>query len=205
MIYLARHGETEWNVAGRMQGHKDSPLTPKGRQQAMVLRDNLCAGLARLPEGGAKLSSAWSSCLHRAVETAEICIENAGLSLITDSALNEICLGPWEGLTFQEAEKISPRQFFNFWNRPSMYIPPDGGETFLQVQIRMTQAITNILKTFRHGHVLLVSHWIAIKTALAYFKGMHIDEIPHIPKIGNGSYCLISMERGRPSVRYHDI
>ena len=204
MIYLARHGETEWNVTGRMQGHKDSPLTPKGRQQAMALRDNLRAGLAHLPEDRSKLNAAWSSCLNRAIKTAGICIENTGLSLITDSALNEICLGPWEGLTFQEAEKMSPVQFYNFWNRPSMYIPADGGETFLQVQSRMVQAITGILETYAQRHVLVISHWIAIKTAIVYFKGMRIDDIPHIPRIENGSYCIISIKKGRPFVKYHD-
>lgn len=204
MIYLARHGETEWNTTGRMQGHKDSFLTRKGMQQAMMLRNNIRTAMAHLPDSKRELDAAWSSCLGRAVKTAEICIENTGLSLTTHSALDEICLGSWEGLTFQEAERVSPIQFFNFWHRPSRYIPTDGGETFEQVQERMVLAITDILKTYTHRHVLVVSHWIAIKTALAYFMDMRLDDIPYIPKIINGSYCIISMKDGKPSVKYHN-
>jgi probable phosphoglycerate mutase len=197
IIYIARHGETEWNRQGRMQGQKDSPLTALGREQAMTLRQNLLADERIAATGG--ISVAYSSALGRARETLEICLKDMDIHRDSSAGLNEICLGPWEGLTFEEVKQRWPEQFHNFWHGPSRYVPEGNGETFEQVQNRMVSSIKRIMDRHRSGNILVISHWIAIKTALAYFKGLQIDAIPNMPKPANGEYQIIGKEsRGTP-------
>ncbi len=201
-ILMARHGETRWNLAQRMQGQKDSPLTEKGISQAETLLNTL---RARMHTGGKGLpvKAAWSSCLGRAVKTARICAEGLNIGMTAAEGLNEIALGQWEGLTFSEAEKMSPEQFYNFWHRPSEYVPTAGGETFLQLQKRMLDVLKNIHERHHGENILVVSHWIAIKTALAGLQGLGLDDIHGIPRIKNGSFHIIRMTNAAAEVTYH--
>jgi hypothetical protein len=97
-IYVLRHGETEWNREGRLQGHLDSPLTALGRGQAAgqnaILRRHL-------PEG----ATAISSDSGRSVETARRALEGLDLPLRYDPRLREVALGDWQGLTIAEVER----------------------------------------------------------------------------------------------------
>jgi len=188
-IYIARHGETRWNSEGRMQGQKDSPLTDRGREQAVILKNRLRSDEELARAGG--ISVTYSSTLGRARETVEICIMGMDIPCETTQGLNEICLGDWEGLTFSEVEKRWPEQFHNFWHCPSCYVPVGNGETFTQVQKRMVSSIEQIMDRHKEKNILIISHWIAIKTALAHFQGMQIDDIPRMPKPGNGEYQII--------------
>lgn len=189
-IFMARHGETRWNLAGRMQGQKDSPLTAKGIMQAMALLENL-RGFTVSNGRSTPVTAVWSSCLGRAKNTAEICAKGLNLSLTTAEGLNEIALGQWEGFTFKEAEEMSPEQFYNFWHRPSLYVPTPGGETFLQLQARMLDTLEDIHKRHPGECILVVSHWIAIKTAMAGLQGLGLDDIHSIPRIENGSFHVL--------------
>ncbi len=190
-IYIARHGETEWNVEKRMQGQKDSPLTEQGRKQAELLREHLLADSDIRKDRGPVM--AFSSALGRAQETLEICLKGIDVPSESLSELNEICLGEWEGLTFSEVEKRWPEQFYNFWHRPSQYVPTKGGERFAEVQRRMLAALEQIHRDHAGGNILVISHWIAIKTAMAAIKGLGIDAIPEIPKPQNGTFQIITL------------
>ncbi len=187
-LFIARHGETEWNVAGRMQGQKDSLLTKRGQEQARILRKNLFSSPEVLEQG---LCAAYSSNLGRAVETLDICLQGMKLSGHSDPTLNEISLGKWEGLRFSEVERRWPEQFYCFWHRPSRYVPVGKGETFPQLQRRMVSSISRIMKSHLGGSILVISHWIAIKTVLAWFQGLKLDDIPAMPRPGNGEYQII--------------
>ncbi len=192
-IFMARHGETVWNRQGRMQGQKDSPLTSKGRQQAMQLKNRLKRDPHIQKQG---IFTAYSSNLGRAKETLAICLKGITAPSHALNELNEICLGDWEGLTFQEVEQRWPEQFHNFWHHPSRYVPAGAGETFLQLQQRVTSILKDIMQRHRGENIVVISHWMAIKTAIAYFKGMDIDQIPAIPKPDNGEYQILEMHHG---------
>jgi broad specificity phosphatase PhoE len=98
-ILLARHGETEWNRLGRWQGHADPPLNDLGRRQAEILAEQLA---------GDTVSAVYSSDLRRARETARIVAERIGLPVTEDSALREIDVGSWSGLTRDEVRERFP-------------------------------------------------------------------------------------------------
>jgi broad specificity phosphatase PhoE len=105
MMYLVRHGETEFNIQRRLQGRFDSPLTPKGVDQAKAIGRHLRT-LVEQPED-------WiieSSPLGRTVRTAEIIKAEIGISsdVITDHRLREVSMGSWDGLRPEEIEKRWP-------------------------------------------------------------------------------------------------
>lgn len=101
-IYLLRHGETEWNALGRFQGHFDSPLTAKGRAQA------LAAG-RRLNDLAPQADTIVSSPLGRARQTVEIISSlNEYPTAHWDDRLAEVSIGSWDGLTHIDIEACWP-------------------------------------------------------------------------------------------------
>ncbi len=105
---LVRHGQSEWNSVGRMQGHADSPLTPEGRRQAQSAARKL-------------KSFDWvaSSDLSRALDTAVIIARELSLPrLPAHPGLREVNVGPWQGLTRREIEKQFPGYIDNDMRPP---------------------------------------------------------------------------------------
>jgi broad specificity phosphatase PhoE len=98
-ILLARHGETDWNVEGRLQGWDDRPLNETGRAQARELARRL---------GDVPFDAAYASDLARARETAEIVAAPHGVPVVVDPDLREMHYGSWSGLTREEIELRFP-------------------------------------------------------------------------------------------------
>ena len=93
IVFVVRHGETEWNLIGKQQGHLDSPLTETGVRQARRLADGLV---------GRGIDSIFASDLGRAAETAKIISSKLRISIKTDLRLRERHLGLMQGLTKDE-------------------------------------------------------------------------------------------------------
>ena len=102
-LFLVRHGETEWNSAGRFQGAKDSPLTDRGRQQAQSAGRTLAAMVA----GRAPLR-AYVSPLGRARETASLISQYVKLDIQIEQRVAEISLGCWDGMSMYEIDAEFP-------------------------------------------------------------------------------------------------
>ena len=92
-LLLVRHGETDWNAEGRLQGHTDRPLNDYGRRQATELAQRLA---------GKGADAIYTSDLARAMETAQILGARLGLTVVVDPDLREKNWGTWEGLTGDE-------------------------------------------------------------------------------------------------------
>ena len=152
MIYLVRHGETEWNLAGRMQGQMDSPLTPLGLDQA---RRN--AGLLRSLAGDLAGFSLISSPLGRARRTAEVIGEALSMTPVFDPRLVEIGLGEWDGLTFDQINA----QKAGAWDRShldkSLFGAP-GGETYEAMVDRLSACLMELKRP-----TIVISHGVAIR------------------------------------------
>lgn len=137
-VYFIRHGETEWNATGRLQGTWDAPLNDLGRSQAAHAADVLADLLARDRRGKASLSFV-ASPLGRARTTMELIrgeldlpVHDYGL----DDRLREIGYGRWEGATLAEMAASDP-EFFARRQLEKWTVSPPGGETYASVQSRM--------------------------------------------------------------------
>ena len=150
-ILLARHGETEWNAIGRVQGWTDVPLSELGKAQARALAE-------RLRE--TEISAIYSSDLVRAVQTAAPTADQHSLQIQKLAGLREKGYGDWEGLTREDLE----RDYAELWHRYhklrdlSAVVP--GGETWPEVRERMTGVLQGVLAAHPGAEetVLLMGH-----------------------------------------------
>ena len=131
-LLLVRHGETDWNAEGRLQGHTDRPLSDYGREQAR----RLAAELA-----GEEFDAVYASDLARARETAEILGARLGLPVVVDADLREKNWGTWEGLTSVERDRV----VFE-------------GESAEEHAARMLGALRRIAEHHPSGRVVVVTH-----------------------------------------------
>ena len=138
LLYYVRHGLTDWNIAGRLQGHRDIPLNQTGRAQAArcgeILRDLLARGA-----GPVSHFDYVSSPLARARETMEIVRATLGLAPTgygIEPRLTEISFGEWEGLTYAEVMVQDPdivaKREADKWE-----FRPPGGENYRQLALRV--------------------------------------------------------------------
>jgi len=150
ILYLLRHGETEFNVAGRLQGQLDSPLTARGRTQARA-HGALLKTLIAEP-------AAWrvvASPLGRTMDTARLACAELGLSetaIETDPRLQEIAFGDWEGLTWAEAEARDPDRWAERERDRWGFVVP-GGESYEMVALRAEAFLEE-----PRGNTIVVSH-----------------------------------------------
>ena len=131
-IYLVRHGETDWNQAGLLQGQTDIALNAQGLEQAHDAAERL----KKVP-----FEIAFCSPLIRAKRTAEIIIGDRKITLTTDERLRELNFGPWEGVDIRTIKDAASQPFTN----PGSYIPPAGAESFAQLYKRSGEFVDQVL------------------------------------------------------------
>lgn len=183
-LYITRHGETEWNTKGMMQGWGNSPLTELGRNQGEWLKN-------RMKE--LHMDVIYCSPSGRAYETAKIMKSNRDIKLIVDEDLREINMGQWEGLSQEEIKNLSEENHFNFWNMPSKY-KANGGENFDEVRNRSYNAIVKILEKEKGKTILIVTHTITLKGFLNKLQNQDIDSIVKPPFIKQTSLTEIDFK-----------
>jgi probable phosphoglycerate mutase len=138
-IYYIRHGETQWNAEGKLQGTQDVPLNELGRRQAAAAGDILAGLLARDGRSAASLPFV-ASPLGRARTTMELA--RCALKLppddyAIDGRLREIAYGQWEGSTLQQMQAKDP-VFFARRQADKWWVAAPGGESYAEVQARVT-------------------------------------------------------------------
>ena len=152
-LYLVRHGQTELNVQNILQGWQDSPLTERGREQALATRTAFAAH-------GVAFDHVYSSPLGRARRTAELIVgEGRSIELVDD--LREWHLGSLEGTSNRE---MPPQP----WGE---YPVAFGGESEAQLRARMVAALSRIMARPQHNCVLAVSHGSACQEFLRCVTG----------------------------------
>lgn len=144
-LLLVRHGETDWNAEGRLQGHTDRPLSDFGQRQAARLADELAAE---------EFDAIYASDLARARETAEIAAERLLLPVVLDPDLREKDWGTWEGLTSMERVGVELV-----------------GESTEDHTKRMLRALGRIAGKHPHGRVLVVTHGGSMRRVQAEVLG----------------------------------
>lgn len=183
-LYITRHGQTEWNIEKRMQGWCDSKLTEMGRKNAAALGEKL---------KNVEFNAIYASPLDRTMNTAQLIRGNREVEIIPEPAFMEINLASWEGMTTDEIEKEDPVQFRNFWDNPQEYFQ-ENGESFEDVQKRALRGIERIIKEQTEGNVLVATHTVVIKTLLAHFKGLNMNQLWDPPFIHDTCLSIIELE-----------
>jgi uncharacterized phosphatase len=186
-IFLARHGETEWNRLGRWQGMTDIPLSDQGRAQALELGERL---------KGLGPTRAYTSHLSRARETAEIVAATLGLEPpVVDRRLGERGYGSFEGLTREECAERHPGVWEKYLN--DRRITPPNAEPQAAIVARVTaamEAIATSTTTTASGDgasVVVISHGGSIRAFVDAAIGVVL------PPVGNGSIFRVRFDGGR--------
>lgn len=165
-LLLVRHGQSEWNAAGLMQGQTaDVPLTELGHQQAV----SAAAELAALGAGPGALIS---SDLLRAVQTAEHCAAATGLPVSTTPALREQGYGVLEGRPSRELWDLVD------WTDP--HWSAEGGESLAQLHARVAGFLDQLRADPPAAVVALVTHGDTIRAVQAVVAGLGPDQLPGV-------------------------
>lgn len=185
-VYIVRHGETDWNAAGRLQGHTDIPLNAQGLLQARSLKQAL---------SHISFQAAFSSDLSRAKETAKCIIDPHPIPLFEAAALRERHAGSFEGKSFKEVDNLM-RQFFISYPTPSQeeYLNsvwhPEV-ETWASVFGRVKNYLLSQAQRYKGQAILVVSHGGVIRSVL--------DHLNFIPKnkwvISNCGYIKLKISQ----------
>jgi broad specificity phosphatase PhoE len=155
VIYLARHGETDDNARGVVQGWIDTPLNDRGRDQARALAE-------RVADLG--LAAVWTSQLCRASETARIVADTLGLEPRVDDRLAESRRGSWQGRALADIERDEPHAWAA-WKRGGAGFRFPGGESLAEHQARVVAALEDVKAAALPA--LVVAHGGTIRCAVA--------------------------------------
>jgi probable phosphoglycerate mutase len=172
MIYLIRHGQTEHNVARRYQGSLDSPLTALGAAQARAM------GLSLRSLIDPQDVALFSSPLGRALETAQLVAEDAGIpgDPIIDEGLAEISLGSWDGLTIDQIEERRPEGL----GRDDWYFQSPDGERYDPFETRLAAALARIT-AHPAATRIIISHGVASRVLRGLHAGLPREEALALP------------------------
>ena len=171
-LYVLRHGETDWNVEGRLQGALDSPLTAKGRAQARRQADILSHAGVDAP--------IYSSPQGRARQTAQIIADQLGRHVVQNDALREVSMGPWDGQLITDVAPANP-------DDPVLWkFDAPGADRLSDMQNRL-RAFVQTLDT----SAVLVTHGVTSRVLRAQLLGVPDTAIASLPG-GQGVVFRIS-------------
>jgi broad specificity phosphatase PhoE len=184
-LLLVRHGETDWNRAGRWQGHSNTLLNELGRQQARELAESLNG-----------VDVVYSSDLARARETAEILAEHLGVEVRYDPRLRERSFGAWEGLTSGEiAERFE--EAHRRWQAGEA-AGADDAEPFDEFGRRVQSFLADVLERHPYETVLVIGHGGSIRVIHAAAAGLdYVRDHRQIPAVANCTVARYAVRNGK--------
>ncbi len=168
MIWLVRHGQTAFNAEGRIQGAKDSPLTPLGEEQGR----RLGSLLGRIVPKDARIIA---SPLGRTQHTARIICEHGGFAapIETDARLAEISLGEWDGMLKDDIRERVP-DYDAGPNRWSWFFNAPGGDSYEALSARLSDWLADVADA--NHPVIAISHGVAGRILRGLFSQLPRDQ-----------------------------
>ncbi len=188
-IYITRHGETQWNTEGRLQGWLNSPLTEKGILQGQKLNHAV-----KMYD----IEKIYSSPSERALKTAISAKGKLGVEIELMDELKEMNMGQWEGKTLDQIKEREPENFENYWLRPDLFVK-NTGENFEEVLSRTKKALDKIMKENSTGNILIVTHGVTLKALMSHFSSEGFIEFWTKPVVKQASISLVrvhELEKG---------
>jgi len=176
-LFHIRHGQTDWNVEGRLQGQTDIPINVLGREQAAANGARLGDYLRR--EGTDPASLAWhASPLGRARETLRLVAERAGVVVAPafDDRLKEVAFGEWSGYTYAELSAGGQHEAVRRRKRDKWSFRPPGGESYAELAERVGAWLAEL-----DGDAVVVSHGGVFRVLHGHLCGTPWHEVPGLP------------------------
>lgn len=172
-LYITRHGKTEWNIEGRFQGVKDSPLVKSGIMDAHALRDYLA---------DVHFDAVFSSPLGRAVETANLLFsQREDITVQLDQRIQEMNFGVFEGMKTTDILQVYPDIYDHLWNQPEQFERcPGGGESFAEVRARIISFLSDLDRFPDDSRIFIVTHGMYFICLLGYLLGYDPVDFPKI-------------------------
>lgn len=193
-LIAIRHGETDWNVASRIQGHTDIELNATGRWQAQQLAQALA---------DESIDAVYASDLGRAYDTALAFAEPKGLEVLRDEGLRERQFGSFEGLSFEEIERRWPDQAQR-WRQRDASFGPEGGETLSAFYERIVGTVQRLALGHPGQSIAIVSHGGVLDCLYRAATRLALDA-PRTWQVGNASINrLLHSEGGLTLVGWSD-
>lgn len=189
LIYLMRHGETDWNKERRLQGQSDIPLNEYGIELAVKTAEALV---------DVAFDAAFCSPLERAEKTAGIILGERKTPLYKDIRLKEINFGTSEGICFDAAKKNPEDPLHDFFCRPECYLPPEGAESFAQVAERGESFLQEKILPLEGSceNILIVAHGAFNRSLLNSIMGTPLKDFWRI-SLPNCAVSILSLEDGQ--------
>ena len=191
-IYVARHGETTWNVEGRIQGRSDPGLSPKGHEQSLGLLEQL---------KDRPLSAIYTSTLQRSILTARPVATYLCLPIQKQSELDEIAFGILEGKNLYHFDEVVEREWERFKEDRFRYRIP-GAENYTDVANRVRPFIEKILKDHDGQEILIVGHRVVNRMLIGILLGFAFE---HVLRIEQTNDCLYLIQRNGDRKVFHFI
>lgn len=182
-LLIVRHGETQWNIDQRIQGHLDSPLTDLGRRQTE-------AAARRLVD--ARPQALYSSDVGRCLAIAEIVARHLGIDIVEEPRLREWNLGIFEGLTRDEADARYPEETDVFRSRLIDYRIPQG-ESRRDKHARANDCLDDIARRHAGARVAIVTHGGVLDDIFRHTVGLPI-ETPRRYHIANAAWNAVTWD-----------
>ena len=184
-LLIVRHGETDWNRDARWQGHADTPLNERGREQARELAASI--------DG---VDAIYSSDLARARETAEILAERLGLEVQADARLRERGFGAWEGLTHDDIQSRFAEEHRR-WRAGEGFGAADA-EPYETMRRRVEDFLEEIVLRHPSGTVLVVTHGGTARVVYAVAGGLdYVKDRESIPSVANCGVVRYGVRKGK--------
>lgn len=192
-VTLFRHGQSEGNMAGRLQGHTDSPLTDTGRRQA-----------AQASVHAPRVPKMYASPLSRAMMTAEIIGTSIGVDPVPTEGLIEMAFGSWEDLTYEEVAANDPDLYKRVFV-DEIDLPRGGtGETFAAAGSRISRTILSLVGE-TEGDLGVVSHGAAIRAYVVDILGLSFAERNRLPVARNTSMTSVLYAGDRTMLSSYNV
>lgn len=191
-LYLIRHGQSAGNAEGRFGGHSATPLSKLGKQQAQLTAKALAKE---------RITAIYSSDLLRAVQTAEPLAKALNLEINATNTFRERHVGVLEGLTFDEAKKEFPEDYYALVNRELAHVITRG-ESYHQLLDRTTTVLHEILEKHKGGRIAIFAHTGTICFLTLYIIGAIHKDTTSTPWLITSNCGINRFEfRGRNNVR----
>jgi broad specificity phosphatase PhoE len=189
-IYIARHGETTWNVEGRIQGRSDPGLSPKGQLQSIALLEQL---------KGRSLTTIYTSSLQRSILTAQPVANHFGLPIRKLSELDEIAFGILEGRNLYQFDEVTNKEWERFKDDRFNYRIP-GAENYTDVANRVRPFVERILEDHQGQEVLVIGHRVVNRLLMGMFLEFPLE---CVLKIEQTHDCLYLIQRNGETKVFH--